>query len=139
MNVDSQNPSSDTIDLKEAISNYTKHWKWFLLSCVLALLLASTYIRYATPQYAAAAKIQILEDENSSTGLSAFSDLDVLGGGKNEVIDEIELIGSRSNFIDVVKELKLNTRIQVLGNVISKELYKDPPINLSLVKKKINQ
>jgi capsular exopolysaccharide synthesis family protein len=133
MNLDSQNSSGDTLDLKEVISGYTKHWKWFVLSAISMLILASVYIRYATPQYAAAAKIQILEDENSSTGLSAFSDLNVLGGGKNKVIDEIELIGSRSNFIDVVKELKLNTKIRVLGNVISTELYNNPPINLSFI------
>jgi len=93
MNLDSQDASGDAIDLKEIISGYTKHWKWFVLSTILTILLATIYIRYATPQYAAAAKIQILEDENSSSGLAAFSDLDVLGGGKNKVMDEIELIG----------------------------------------------
>ncbi|TMM53775.1 polysaccharide biosynthesis tyrosine autokinase [Maribacter algarum] len=133
MNLDSQNPTDKNIDLKEVISGYTKYWKWFVFSGILALILASVYIRYTTPQYAAAAKIQILEDENSSSGLSAFSDLDVLGGGKNKVIDEIELIGSRSNFIDVVKELRLNTKIRVLGNVISTELYNNPPINLNFI------
>lgn len=133
MNLDSQNSSSDTIDLKEVISSYLKHWKWFVLSAILMLILASIYIRYTPPQYAAVAKIQILEDENSSSSLSAFSDLDVLGGAKNKVIDEIELIGSRSNFIEVVKELKLNTKISVIGNVISTELYKNPPVNLNFI------
>ncbi|MEP3209518.1 MAG: polysaccharide biosynthesis tyrosine autokinase [Maribacter sp.] len=126
-----QTPTSDSSELKEVISEYTKYWKWFVLSSIFALILASIYIRYATPQYAAAAKIQILEEKNSGTGLELFSD--VLGGGKNKVIDEIELIGSRSNFIEVVKELKLNTRIQVMGNVISTELYNEPPINLSFI------
>ena len=135
MNLDSQNPSSDTIDLKEVISGYLKHWKWFVISSILMLILASIYIRYTPSQYAAVAKIQILEDENSSSSLSAFSDLDVLGGAKNKVIDEIELIGSRSNFIDVVKELKLNTKISVIGNVISTELYTNPPINLNFIAK----
>ena len=133
MNLDSQNPTSDTIDLKEVISSYLKHWKWFIISAILMLILAAIYIRYTPPQYAAAAKIQILEDENSSSSLSAFSDLDVLGGAKNKVIDEIELIGSRSNFIDVVKELKLNTKISVIGNVISTELYNNPPVILNFI------
>ena len=132
MNLDSQS-TSNTVDLKEVISSYLKHWKWFVVSIALMLILATIYIRYTPPQYAAAAKIQILEDENSSSSLSAFSDLDVLGGAKNKVIDEIELIGSRSNFIDVVKELKLNTKISVVGNVISTELYNNPPVNLSFI------
>lgn len=133
MNLDPQNPSNDSLDLKEAILGYIKHWKWFVLSAILMLILATLYIRYTPSQYSAKAKIQILEDENSTSSLSAFSDLDVLGGGKNKVIDEIELIGSRSNFIDVVKELKLNTKISVIGNVISTELYKNAPINLSFI------
>lgn len=133
MNLDSQNSTSDSFDLKEVILSYLKHWKWFVVSAILLLILASIYIRYTPSQYAALAKIQILEDENSSSSLSAFSDLDVLGGAKNKVIDEIELVGSRSNFIDVVKELKLNTKISVVGNVISTELYENPPINLNFI------
>ncbi len=134
MNLNLQQSSSNSdIDLAQVIAMYTKKWKWFLLSIILLLGLATIYIRYATPQYAAAAKIQILEDENSSAGLAAFSDLDVFGGVKNKVMDEIELIGSRSNFIDVVKELKLNTTIRVLGNVISTELYQNSPINLNFI------
>lgn len=130
-NFNAPEASSDTLELKEVVLGYTKHWKWFAICSILMLLLATVYIRYTIPQYAAAAKIQILEDKNSGSGLEVFSD--VLGGGKNKVIDEIELIGSRSNFIDVVKELKLNTKIQVLGSVISTELYNNPPINLSFI------
>ncbi len=135
MNLNSQDPSKGDsgIDLNEIISKYTKHWKWFVISTIVMILLAVIYIRYASPQYAAAAKIQILEDENSSAGLGAFADLDVFGGVKNKVIDEIELIGSRSNFIDVVKELKLSSKVQVIGNVISTELYGNSPINLNFI------
>ena len=135
MNLTPQNPteSEGNIDLNEIVSGYTKHWKWFVISVIVMLLLAAVYIRYASPQYAAAAKIQILEDENSSAGLAAFSELDVFGGVKNKVIDEIELISSRSNFIEVVKELKLNSKVQIIGNVISTELYSDAPINLNFI------
>lgn len=133
MDHSSQDSSGESIDLKEIISGYTKHWKWFALSALVALLMAYVFIRYATPQFAAAAKIQILDDKNAGGGLDLFKDLDMLGGGKNLVMDEIELIGSRSNFIDVVRKLNLNTKIQVLGNVISTELYNDPPINLSFI------
>ena len=127
-----ENFSENSIDLKEIISSYTKHWKWFVLSAILFLLLAQVYARYATPQYAAAAKIQILDEDNSGS-LDPFKDLDILGGAKNKVIDEIELIGSRSNFIDVVKELMLNTRVIVVGNVKSTELYNSPPVNISFI------
>lgn len=109
MNTGSQDFSKSRVDLKEIIATYTKHWKWFVLSAILACILAFIYIRYATPEYAAKAKIQIIEDKNASSELSAFQDLKILGGGKNKAEDEIEILNSRSNFIQVVKDLKLNT------------------------------
>ena len=133
MNLNSKNLTENHIDLKEVISTYTKHWKWFLLSSFFAIMLALLYLRYATPQYAAMAKIQIVEDDNAGSGLDLFQELGVFGSAKNKVVDEIELIGSRSNFIDVVKELKLNTKIKVLGNVKHTELYRNPPINLNFI------
>ena len=130
-NFETSEASDEGIDFKELISIYAKHWKWFIISSIALLILGSIYIRYTVPQYAATAKIQILEEKNSGTGLELFSD--VLGGGKNKVIDEIELIGSRSNFMDVVKEQKLNTKIQVIGSVISTELYNNPPVNVNFI------
>ncbi|MGI9551513.1 MAG: GumC family protein [Aurantibacter sp.] len=128
---DSQNFSKNNVDLKEIITSYTKHWKWFVLSALLALALATVYIRYATPEYAANAKIQIIEDKEGASELSAFQDLNLLGGGKNKVEDEIEILNSRSNFIEVVKELKLNLQIVSLGNVKNSEIYTNRPFNVN--------
>ncbi len=133
MNMTPKNLTENNIDFKEIISGYTKHWKWFVLSAILAFLMATIYLRYATPEYAAMAKIRILEDDKAGSGLDLFQELSVFGSVKNKVADEIELIGSRSNFIEVVKELKLNTKIKVLGNVKNTELYRNPPINLSFI------
>ena len=133
MNVNPKNLTENSIDLKEVISKYTKHWKWFLISAIMAILLALIYLRYATPEFAATAKIQILEDDSSGSGLDLFSELGVFGTAKNKVEDEIEIIGSRSNFIELVKEQKLNTKIKVLGNLKSTELYRNPPINLNFI------
>ncbi len=127
-----QEHTNEGVDLKEILATYTKHWKWFVLSALFALLLGYVYLRYAMPQYAATAKIKIMEDEKGA-GAELFQDLSVFGGAKNKVIDEIELLGSRSNFIEVVKNLKLNTTIEVLGNVKNTELYQNPPVNVNYI------
>jgi len=132
MNMNSNDILSTDLDLKDIISRYSKQWKWFVLSGIIALLLARLYLRYATPRYAAMAKIQIVE-ENSESGAKALQELNVFGAGKNNVSDEIQLIGSRSNFIEVVRDLRLNTSIRVLGNVKSTELYNDPPIKVNFI------
>lgn len=122
----------ENIDLKQLITTYTRHWKWFVLTSVVAVVIAFVNLRYSTPMYMASAKIQILDDK-SGEGLGLFQDLDVLGVGKNNVLDEIELISSRSNFIEIVKKLKLNTTVKVVGNILDKEIYLNRPINLNFI------
>lgn len=132
MNSDS-NGFAGNIDFKEILDNYSRHWKWFAISVILALILAFVYIRYATPKYAVQTQIQILEDKTSGSELDVFQDISILGGGKNKVEDEIQIINSRSNFIQVVKDLNLNSKVMLQGNIKEMELYKNPPINISFI------
>ncbi len=133
MNTDPQEFSSKSVDLKELISTYTRHWKWFVLAGILALALAYIYIRYATPEYASNAKIQILDEKSSSSELAVFKDLDVLGGAKNNVDDEIEILNSRANFVEVVQDLGLNVRYTSLGNVKDSEIYENRPFVINFI------
>jgi uncharacterized protein involved in exopolysaccharide biosynthesis len=121
------------IDYKELLKPYLKHWKWFAVSVIVAFLLAILYIRYATPEYAVQAKIQILEDQGAASDLGAFSDLQLLTGGNTRVEDEIESINSRSNFIEVVKKLGLNLTILAKGNIHNTEIYKNPPLKVNFL------
>lgn len=127
-----QAPKQESTDLKEVIGQYTKHWKWFIISVIACIGIALVHLRYATPQYAASAKIHVVDDENSGSGLDLFSELGI-SGGKNQVEDEIQIINSRSNFIEVVKELGLNKKVFVLGNVKDSEIYNKPPININFL------
>ena len=115
--------NNSELDLKGFLNSYLKHWKWFVLSVFIVGLLAFTYLRYTTPQYSASAKIQIIEDKGASSELSVLQDLDIFSGGKTKIEDEIEILKSRNNFIQVVKKLKLNVRYFVLGNIRDNELY----------------
>ena len=123
----------ENIDLRELFFSYAKHWKWFAISAVLGLVLAFLYLRYTTPEYIAEAKIQIEEDKDTASGLDLFKELDVFSGAKNKVEDEIEIINSRSNLIEVVKALGLNTTITVLGDIRDTEIYQNPPINVNYI------
>jgi len=122
------------LDLKGLLDSYLKHWKWFLLSIVVMGLLAFVYLRYTTPQYSAIAKIQIIEDKGASSELSVLQDLDVFSGNKTKIEDEIELLKARSNFIQVVKKLRLNVRYFVLGNIRDSEIYGGHyPFNINFI------
>ncbi len=124
--------SDNSIDFKELLKGYTKHWKWFAFSVIIMAVLAYFNIRYSIPKYAAQAKIQIIEDKGSSTELNLFKDLDFISGGKNKVDDEIEIINSKSNLIKVVKELGINMRVYSMGNIVNSEIYGKPfPFDIS--------
>ncbi len=129
----SSNLSDSDFNLREQLSIYLKNWKWFLLSLILFLALAKLVIKYSTPKYKAQSKIQIIEDSNAATGFDLFSEVDILSGGQNKVEDEIEIIASRSNFIEVVKSLGLNTRIVAMGNFRDSELYDRSPIRVNII------
>ncbi|MFC4220497.1 GumC family protein [Flagellimonas marina] len=111
------------MDLKEMISIYLKKWKWFAMCVIIALTLAHLYLRYAVPEFVASAKIQILEDKGASSELSVLQDLDIFSGNKAKIEDEVEILNARDNYVSIVKNLKLNIRYFVTGNIRSKELY----------------
>ena len=103
----------ENLNIRESLQIYIKQWKWFVLTTTIAIAGAFLYVRYTSPQYMTAAKIQILE-QNGNSSLDLFKDLDVFSSSKNNVIDEIEILKSRSNFIEIVKKLKLNTGIYII-------------------------
>jgi len=128
----SPNTGND-FDLKAIIQSYSKHWIWFVLSILTALILGYIFIRYSVPKYSATAKIQIIEEKNSSPQLNLFKDLDFLGAGKNKVEDEIEILNSRSNFIDVVIDLNLNLKIIEIGNIKDSQVYQEQPFKVNFI------
>ena len=117
LNSSSTIPAS-TFDLHDVIKPYSRHWKWFAFSCVVALVLGYFFIRYSTPQFQVQSKIQILVDETSGSELTTFRDLGVASTGGNALVeDEIQILTSRSNFEQVVKNMGLNINIFSKGRV----------------------
>ncbi|KAB7530506.1 polysaccharide biosynthesis tyrosine autokinase [Flagellimonas olearia] len=121
-------------DLKSILDSFLKQWKWFLVSVLVFISLAFLYMRYSIPQYSASAKIQIIEDKGGTSELSVLKDLDIFSGGKTQIEDEVEILMSRSNLVEVVKKLKLNVRYFVLGNIRDSELYGGKyPFNINFI------
>ncbi len=124
---------SESVDLKEHLQIYLKHWKWFVFSVLVFITMAFFYLRYATPEFEAQAKIQIIDETGSGSGIDLFKELDFLSGGQTQVEDEIEIINSRSNFIEVVKDLDLNKKIILLGRIKESEIYTNSPVKINFI------
>lgn len=118
--------------LKTELEKYLKYKYWFIFSAIVAVSMAYLYIRYATPQYKAKATIQIVEEKSAPSELSLFSDLNLLPGGSKKVEDEIEVIRSRTNVREVIKNLGLDKSVMHVGRVKNSEIYGNVPVNISM-------
>mgnify|MGYP000467261729 CR=1 FL=1 len=131
--------TEDTLNIRVEIEKYLIHWKWFVLSGILALLTAFLYLRYATPQYSVSAVILIKDDKKNggSAELAVFEDLGLGTSGQN-IDNEIEVIKSRKILGDVIKNLKLNISYFIEGRIKETEAYVNSPLDIEFVEKRKN-
>ena len=125
------------VNLREQLDKYIIHWKWFVLSGFLCLVLAFLYLRYTTPSYEASTSILVKDEKKGDmlSELSAFSDLGLGGGSVNNVDNEIEILKSRTLVESTVKKLNLNINLSVEGNVVDRDIYGDVPVNVYFINK----
>lgn len=128
-----QEKNKSDFDINDIIRLVIKNWYWFLISFFLFGAIAFLYNRYATPNFLVKGQIQVLEEKGASPELAIFKELDFLGGKQSNIEDEIEVLGSRSNFVQVVKNLKLNIRFYHLGDVKKSEIYNERPISINFL------
>lgn len=124
--------NTSELNLKALLDICLRNWKWFFISIVISISLATVYLRYTIPEYSATAKIQILEESNQASELSVLDDLDIFSSGKAKIEDETELLAARDNFINIAKNLDLNIQFFVLGNIKNTEIYQKENIPFSI-------
>nr|WP_315143104.1 polysaccharide biosynthesis tyrosine autokinase [uncultured Flavobacterium sp.] len=122
----------EEVNLREQLEKYLVHWRWFLVSVLIGLVLAFLYLRYTTPTYEATTTILVKDEKKGGmlSELSAFADLGMGGAMKSNVDNEIEILKSRTLVESAIKELDLNIGLYVKGNVIDRDFYEDSPIKL---------
>src|SRR5215217_7949131 len=120
----------DSIDIKALIGKYSFHWPLFLTSIVVALILATLYLRYTIPVYQI--QTSILIKDKAVQGSDILQELDVFSDKKN-VDNEMQILLSRTLMENVVKSLDLNISYFFEGNIVNNPLYKDCPIKWYIV------
>ena len=130
-----QQQIEESHSIRNELEKYLRHWKWFVLSVFLALILAFFYLRYATPKYEVKTTLLIKQDDNMmSSELAAFQDLGMFGDGNSNIQNEMQLLKSRSLASSVAKDLNLTTRYFRQGRVKESEVYAEQiPIRLQEV------
>ncbi len=122
----------DTVDefnFQKEFFKYLYYWKYFLISAVLFLLTAYTYLRYSEKIYETSAKIQIIDKKESS--LEQLTASELFSKSKINLENEIEIIKSFPIIKKVVENLNLKMEVLEIGNVM-KRLVVDYPFEIAL-------
>lgn len=129
---------NEEMNFREQIKRYLAHWRWFLLSLFICLILTFIYLWYVPQKYEAITTILVRDEKKGGmlSELSAFADLGLGVSMKNNVDNEIEILKSRSLIESTIQEMNLNISLFIEGNIIDKDIYEDAPVKISFISKK---
>jgi tyrosine-protein kinase Etk/Wzc len=115
--------------MQQFVSKYVPYWPLFLLSIVIAIGVAYTYLRYTTPVYEATATIIIKDDKKGNEESKLVESLDQISS-KKIVENEVEVIQSRKLMENVVKSLRLYAPVYEKGDLHDVLAYTKSPISI---------
>lgn len=120
---------NDTLDIKDLLNDYLRHWWWFAISVFVCALLAVVWVKTHKPEYMVRANVIVSQDESSA--LSALSGLgDIMSSGANAE-DEQFVISSHSVLRDVTRDLGINKLHYTSTGMLGKALrYPDFPVDV---------
>ena len=96
-------------NLRDIIDKFFYYWKWSLGFIVLCVVLSLLFLKIAPKEYYASTTIEIMEEESGiSPELYALGDLSLSGMNSTTVINEMEILRSKSLITEVIKNLHLN-------------------------------
>ena len=103
-----------TVNFYKILNIIRANWHWFILSLIVALIVAILYLRYTTPVYMVKSEI-IIKDQQKGGGSAGFGDAELLTDlglnvGKSNVENELRIIKSRNTMQKVVEKLQLTTK-----------------------------
>lgn len=130
-----QEEDSSSINFALIYRTVVLNWKWFVLSVIICLGIATIYLRYTTPVYQAFAKL-LIKDNDQQTGSRANNMLNssTLGLISNStgIDNEMEILASHSLAEQAVRDLKLYTTYYTVGKVKDNLMYKNQYISVDM-------
>jgi capsular exopolysaccharide synthesis family protein len=115
--------------IQQFVSKYLPYWPIFVLSIIIAISLAYTYLRYTTPVYEATATLIVKDEKKGNEESKLVESLDQISS-KKIVENEVEIIQSRKLMEDVVRSLGLYAPIYEKGDVHSVLAYTKSPVSI---------
>jgi len=133
-NMNIPEPEEESVNFRALLDRYLVEWKWFALGILVCLGIAYTYLRYAVPQYKSSSTILVRDEKKGGlqSELSAFADMGLMTGAKNNVDNEIEILKSRSLIEKTVRKLNFQISYYSNGSIKTTEIYSGRPFDFSI-------
>ncbi|UII21329.1 GumC family protein [Fulvivirga ligni] len=93
---------------------------------LIAVNIASRYLRYATPKYESAAKLRLADNNEGPTSTMLYKDFDIFTN-KNKIGAEIEVIQSNHIINRALDSVDFDVQTYRVGKMSTSELYKESP------------
>jgi len=144
LQMETEEKGASFFDFEKIKMVFILHWKWFIPSVVICLLLAMYYLWVTPTTISVTGKMQLIdkqgESSSSTAGMAILSSLPLgLGnsissafGGSAGIDIEKEILTSTDLVRDVVYDLNLYTTYKVEKWGRSTQLYKDQPVKVNL-------
>ena len=122
------------ISIKEVVEQYTRYWYLFLISVLIALIVAFIYLRYTPKLYESKATIIIKDEKNSNSpiDLAAFSQFGnfLSRFNSSKIENELSIFNSKRIIEGTIKELGLNIKYESVGAIKTTEMYSYLPFTV---------
>lgn len=116
----------DDMSLTELLSLYVSKWRWFAISVVICLMIATFYILITPPVYTRYASVLVKDDAKGSSMSTevenTFSDMGIFQT-KSNVHNEMMCFQSPNVMYEVVKRLHLDLSYKMTGAFYDETLY----------------
>lgn len=124
--IENINFQEENIDIKVVLVKFWRYWPLFLLTIMLALMLAFAFNKYTPPIYQVSATVLIEEDKGNMNAQDLLG-FGIMGNNKN-LENEIGLLKSYSLAYKTIEKLDFYVSYYYKENMITKELYQNAPI-----------
>ena len=109
-------------ELKKQIVKYLVFWPHFLISLIIFLIVAFTYLRYANYVYRTTSKIEII-DKAQDSEMALPTSMTIFNRSMINVSNEIGVLSSYSLHRIVSQQLKSNIKFFRKGNIKDSEVH----------------
>lgn len=126
-----ENNKQQEIDLSEIIYNYTRHWKWFIVSLGICLAIGIIVILTSQKQYSTSLSV-LLNEEQTKSNNSDLMNLEAMGllSTTNNIENEIAIFSSLDLISQVVDSLNIQTSYFTRRGLRTVEIYKKRPFSV---------